>query len=532
MKQIYLFSVLAGIFSLTACQEEDTTPVAQLKTPVVLSPIDETEFVFTKDNSSDVFPTLSWSAADYGFSASIHYAVLLSRENGTTTEVLKTSDREAAFTFGEMNSFMAKTKAYPTQSYDYRISIASSVHNSMSDSSNSIHFTGTLFDPAAPEYPFIYVAESLPEWDWQNAYLIGSPDKDGIYESYVYFKESKKIALLDGADISTVYTPQNWDGAINGEGFYLIRYHKNQNTGSHLKTSWSIAGSATGGNNTDIELAYDPASKLWMAVTNLVVGEFKFRANKSWDGPNYGDNNADGESLDLNGQAIRIEEESAYIITLNLTGAGKYTYQLEKTQASGEMLYMPGSDQDWKPETAQALFSSGRDFSYSGYQYYTAGTQFKFTDGPSWDISYGETADNMPTWNAGKANSKLSAKDSKNINIQTTGYYRIDANTRKMTYSIQEIQWAIMGSAPGDNWVGDHNLKYDPVSGLWTLKTTLVSGEFKFRANGSWDINLGDSGTDGLLKDNGDNIKVSGGTYLITLDLRNNKEFKYSLVKQ
>lgn len=533
MKRIYLFSALAGMLSLAACQKEEATPVANLKTPAVLNPIDEKEFVFTKDNSSEEFPTLTWSAADYGFSASIRYSVLLGRENGETVEMLKTSDKEAKFTFKEVNSYMTKTKAYPTQTYSYRISVASSVHSSISDSSNNILFTGTLFDPAAPEYPFLYVAESQPEWDWQNAYMIGSPGKDENYEGYAYFKDSKKFTLLDGTDISTAYMPGSWNTSINGEGFYLIQYNKNQNIGSHLKTSWSISGSATGkGNDADIELTYDPVSRLWMAVTNLVPGEFKFRANKSWDSPNYGDNNADGETLDPNGQAIHIPEEGAYIITLNLAGAGRYTYQLEKTQASGEILYMPGSYQDWKPETAQTLFSSARDFTYSGYQYYTAGTQFKFTDGPSWDVSYGETTDNMPDWNNGKANGKLSAKDGKDINIQSNGYYRIDANTRKMAYSIQEIKWSIMGSASGDNWAADHDLKYDPATDLWTLKTTLVAGEFKFRANGSWDINLGDSGTAGVAKDNGGNISVNAGNHLITLDLRNNKEAKYSLVKQ
>lgn len=46
----------------------------------------------------------------------------------------------------------------------------------------------------------------------------------------------------------------------------------------------------------------------------------------------------------------------------------------------------------------------------------------------------------------------------------------------------------------------------------------LTDGEFKFRANNGWDINLGGSLTN--LVQNGDNIKFTGeGTYVVTLDL-------------
>ncbi|MDE5651322.1 MAG: hypothetical protein K2I35_10075 [Duncaniella sp.] len=46
----------------------------------------------------------------------------------------------------------------------------------------------------------------------------------------------------------------------------------------------------------------------------------------------------------------------------------------------------------------------------------------------------------------------------------------------------------------------------------------LKNGQFKFRANDGWDINLGGSISD--LQQNGENISFTDeGTYVVTLDL-------------
>jgi uncharacterized protein involved in high-affinity Fe2+ transport len=47
-----------------------------------------------------------------------------------------------------------------------------------------------------------------------------------------------------------------------------------------------------------------------------------------------------------------------------------------------------------------------------------------------------------------------------------------------------------------------------------------------------WDLNFGDTGANGSLEFNGDNIKVpSAGNYTITLDLSSPRNYKYTLTK-
>jgi uncharacterized protein involved in high-affinity Fe2+ transport len=67
---------------------------------------------------------------------------------------------------------------------------------------------------------------------------------------------------------------------------------------------------------------------------------------------------------------------------------------------------------------------------------------------------------------------------------------------------------------------------------LWTVTAVLSQKEMKFRANNSWDLNLGDTGANGTMEYGGDNIKVtSAGTYTITLDLSSPRNYKYTLTK-
>jgi len=83
-----------------------------------------------------------------------------------------------------------------------------------------------------------------------------------------------------------------------------------------------------------------------------------------------------------------------------------------------------------------------------------------------------------------------------------------------------KTDWGIIGDATPGGWDSDQMMTYDPSSKLWTITLDLTAGSFKFRANNAWDINLGDTGADGILDYGGDNIPISqSGTYMISLKL-------------
>ena len=120
-----------------------------------------------------------------------------------------------------------------------------------------------------------------------------------------------------------------------------------------------------------------------------------------------------------------------------------------------------------------------------------------------------------------------------NLVVPSAGYYLIkaDLNTNPANWSATKASWGIVGDATG-SWDNSTDMTYDPASGTWSVTATLSVGALKFRANNAWDINFGDTGADGTLEYNGDNISVTqAGNYLITLDLSSAGNYSYNLRK-
>ncbi|MDE3212125.1 MAG: SusF/SusE family outer membrane protein [Bacteroidota bacterium] len=187
------------------------------------------------------------------------------------------------------------------------------------------------------------------------------------------------------------------------------------------------------------------------------------------------------------------------------------------------LLYVPGDYQGWSPSTAPALGSPKNDGNYEGYVNITTTGGFKFTSEADWNgTNYGDTAAN--------GQSGILSTSGNNLNVPAAGYYLINANTTANTWSATPItSWSMIGSFAASGWSNDVDMTYNSGSNTWTGTITTAAGDqFKFRANHSWNINLGESGQTGSLVYNGDNIgdptknfSVPAGTHNVTLFLNN-----------
>ena len=72
-------------------------------------------------------------------------------------------------------------------------------------------------------------------------------------------------------------------------------------------------------------------------------------------------------------------------------------------------------------------------------------------------------------------------------------------------------------------------MTFDAAKSEYSITATLKDGELKFRANDTWDINLG--GDPENLTLGGANIAVKAGTYKITLSLSNAQKYTCTMVK-
>ncbi|WNM19960.1 SusE domain-containing protein [Flavobacterium capsici] len=223
-------------------------------------------------------------------------------------------------------------------------------------------------------------------------------------------------------------------------------------------------------------------------------------------------------------------ESYSNTITITVT---PYTTETPKLWMPGSYQSDSGYGNNWTQSTAATLASEGfGNTNFEGYVYFASAQAapndgFKFTDAPDWNNGiYGDD---------GTFSGTLTSPGD-NIGV-TPGYYRVTANTTALTYNLTPMTWAIIGNATVGGWSTDTPMTYNPTTKKWFVITTLSAQTaptdgMKFRANGSWDVNLGDSGADGTMEYSGDNIGTSAGTYLIELDLSNPRQYTYTLTAQ
>ena len=89
--------------------------------------------------------------------------------------------------------------------------------------------------------------------------------------------------------------------------------------------------------------------------------------------------------------------------------------------------------------------------------------------------------------------------------------------------------WGLVGSAV-NGWGGtnrgfsagnDVPFLSNGQDGMFRAVATLYDGEFKIREDNAWGLNYGDNGADGTLEQNGANIAISAGHYIIDFDAVN-----------
>jgi hypothetical protein len=205
-----------------------------------------------------------------------------------------------------------------------------------------------------------------------------------------------------------------------------------------------------------------------------------------------------------------VRTTSAIVAKFPAVGSGSVIVAPNPGNTTYPVIYVPGSYQEWNPaNTTTVLASANVDGKYEGYLYFPDNTEFKFTDGPAWDVNYGDdNADGTLDQNGA------------NIKAVDAGFYKLDVDLNTLTYTMLKTEWGIIGSATPGGWDSDQNMAYDPTTRSWSIQLDLNPGEMKFRANDDWGLNYGDNGSDALLERDGANIAIANaGNYKITLYL-------------
>lgn len=213
------------------------------------------------------------------------------------------------------------------------------------------------------------------------------------------------------------------------------------------------------------------------------------------------------------------EEKFSDVITYLVT---PYSTDLPK-------LAVPGNHQGWNPPTAPRIASSAFGATdYEGYLWLDGGFKFVGPD-PAGNFNWGN-----PDWGDDGSFSGVLALTGESDCSAAAGYYRVKANTTTLLYTVEATNWGIIGAATPGSWDNSTALTYNATTKKWEGTIVMTAGEFKFRANDAWSINLGgDPDADGSMNYDGPNLSVdAGGTYNVVLDLSNPRKYTYSVTAQ
>lgn len=227
--------------------------------------------------------------------------------------------------------------------------------------------------------------------------------------------------------------------------------------------------------------------------------EWKFATDNTW-ATNFGDDGADG-TLEAGGANI-VSSTGYYKINVDMA-TNPMTYTAVSTDWGVIGSATPGG---WDSDTDLTYDPASQ--TWRGAMHLTAGGgEIKFRANDGWDINYG--------LNDGD---EFLSEGGSNIAIDVEADYDITldlSNPNEYTYMAN--RWGLIGDATPGGWDTDTDMTWDAGNSEFTVTLDLTVGEFKFRANDDWAVNLGGD-INGLTQD-GANIAVgTAGNYTITLN--------------
>ena len=365
MRKLFIFLItILGVAFISSCKKDEvkTMVSTSFTAPVIKAGVaNGATVVLNKDNTSETIKII-WSAADYGYRASVTYTLQMDKKGNNfagalslgspSSTVISNNDTLSVIT-NDLNGKLLMLQANP------KLPLATAVEfRVMAKISNSVPL---LYSPVisatyTPYYiPIVYPKLFVPggyqiasgygtgDWSQNMSIYLASLKSDANYEGYVYFATANNLFKFS--------SQSDWNGTNYGDGgagklstdggagnvslatggYYKVNVNTATLSYTLLKTAWSITGSVNAPYDwsSDLDLTYNPAAKVWSVTANLKAGDFKFRANHDW-AVGYGSLKAPGELDQVDGNNIKITADGNYTITLDLSVPPIYTYKVVK----------------------------------------------------------------------------------------------------------------------------------------------------------------------------------------------------------
>jgi hypothetical protein len=349
MKKISFILLIAGLFTVTSCLDQEKGPVV-LSTPgqpVISVPASGSSLVMTKPDANKKV-AFTWSTANYGMPVGALYTIQIAKAGTNFSPLVNVASVNAltdTLRYSEFNSKLVALEANMevVNSIDMRLMCL--IPNSNADTVFSNKITMNITPYTAKD--FIYLVGAFNGWNAGGAVPMNRSLPGLKYELYVNFTtgnlEYKILPNLGSwnGDIGDDKTGTNHleaDGEqnmwVSAPGYYRVSVDLTNMSWSTTATTWGIIGGFPGNGwaSDYATLTYNAVTGNWEgSFTTTAAAEWKFRANASWS-INFGDTGADGK-LDDGGANIVTSAAGTYNVVLNLNPTGNpqtYTYTVTK----------------------------------------------------------------------------------------------------------------------------------------------------------------------------------------------------------
>lgn len=193
----------------------------------------------------------------------------------------------------------------------------------------------------------------------------------------------------------------------------------------------------------------------------------------------------------------------SYLFSINLE-EGTYEFKLAYPN-----LWTPGQANGWSQASSQMLYTTDY-ISYIGYANLDP-VGFKFTTAPDWDhVNFG---------NSGVDGELSTDPGAGNLTCPAAGLYHCTVDVSKLTYALYQVNTiGVIGDATPGGWNASTPLTPSADFLVWEGDIEFGTGEWKFRCNDDWAVNLGGDVNE-LVQDGANLVSPGAGVHHVTLDL-------------
>ncbi len=199
------------------------------------------------------------------------------------------------------------------------------------------------------------------------------------------------------------------------------------------------------------------------------------------------------------------------------------------------VIWVIGDYCSWDFAKAQNLYSfSADETNYEGFIDFgdKAKNGFKISGAAGWDDSCNWGTDGTAPAAEASSVQLINAGSSSDLKCYSKRFYKFAFSRDNLMLEVKNSfnQLGVVGGFTGWADGKDVVMNFNPEKRRFWADVENLSGEFKFRADGGWDVNWGADGSEGKLKPGGDNINVTeAGNYRVYAYLSNSEELRFEL---